>query len=685
MLKTLRLSSMVMFAAMVCAAHDADTVFIRVSLTTANEVPPVPGVAASGSATIALHLTRTAGAITSAVVELDVSYTLAGATEFVGLNIYGGPAGQTGPVLIGTDLSGSNPVSHSGGAGRIVRSVPITDAALLNSILAQPDQYYANLHTTANPGGVIRGQLSRAELLVLRAVMSPLNEVPPFPNVDASGSANLFVLAVRDGSGQIVSGSVTFDVNYRFADDGTISGLHVHNGPDGVNAGVVIQPSPGVSAAEGLVARGSGNITRASADITSAAALTALRGLFTNPQGHYANLHTTMHPGGIIRGQLQPAGIVTLRTDLLPANEVPAVTGLQADAPATITAHVTRNTIGQITSGTVVFDVNYRFPGRADLTGLHIHNAAAGANGGIVIDSRLGATSSPGGAGNVYRLVNIGPGDTAALAALNGLINNPEDFYVNLRTTANPDGAIRGQLGSAIRTPALINAGGIVSAVNDSAVTAVAPGSLITVYGRDLAKTSSDAGGVEVPLLPIILNATELRVGDRQAGLYYIGPNQINAQVPFETPVGNVPVFVIRSNDYGPPVTLAVRRHAPALFFDNLGAAVLKGAEFARVSASNPAAAGDLLTIFCTGLGAVTPAVPSAGLTPDGPVSLTTEPATVTIGGQPVAVIASSLTPRTAGLYQVVVRLPAGIAPGNQPVVITIGGERSNAALMAVR
>jgi hypothetical protein len=33
------------------------------------------------------------------------------------------------------------------------------DAATINSIVANPAGFYFNVHTTLNPGGVVRGQL----------------------------------------------------------------------------------------------------------------------------------------------------------------------------------------------------------------------------------------------------------------------------------------------------------------------------------------------------------------------------------------------------------------------------------------------------------------------------------------------------------------------------------------------
>ena len=90
-----------------------------------------------------------------------------------------------------------------------------------------------------------------ADTAVFVAALSPDNEVPAITGYAASGTAVLYAHAVRDAQGQIVSGSVDFVVFHNFPDTPTVTGLHVHNGPAGANAGVVI--NTGLSGANPLV------------------------------------------------------------------------------------------------------------------------------------------------------------------------------------------------------------------------------------------------------------------------------------------------------------------------------------------------------------------------------------------------------------------------------------------------
>src|SRR5262249_26502547 len=211
--------ALLLFAATLGSAHTVDTVVMRAIMLPQNEVPPATGVEAQGLAAILVHVTREGDQITGGVVDFNIFFNFAGATNFVGLHIHEGPAGVAAPVVIPTNLSAANPVQHGGGPGTILRQVVVTDGALLGRLLANPGGFYANIHNTAFPGGVMRGQLALAETRVLRTALLTTNEVPPLPNpVDASGSAVIRLFAFRDGSGQITDGTAEFDVNFRFAD-----------------------------------------------------------------------------------------------------------------------------------------------------------------------------------------------------------------------------------------------------------------------------------------------------------------------------------------------------------------------------------------------------------------------------------------------------------------------------------
>ncbi|MGH9803101.1 MAG: CHRD domain-containing protein, partial [Blastocatellia bacterium] len=138
------------------------------------------------------------------------------------------------------------------------------------------------------------------------------------------------------------------------------------------------------------------------------------------------------------------AEIVSTGLILSPANENPPIAGLNAQGGFQITVNVTRDASGNITSGTVRFLGNAIFPGAVTVTGLHIHEGAAAINGPVVINTGISGGSPvmlATGAGIFDYTVNV-----ADAALLGRLLKSPPGFYVNLHTTVNAGGAIRGQL-----------------------------------------------------------------------------------------------------------------------------------------------------------------------------------------------------------------------------------------------
>src|SRR5437870_3005301 len=286
------------------------------------------------------------------------------------------------------------------------------------------------------------------DTIVFRTRMLPDNEVPPIAAPGNSSSATITVHVTRDDKANINAATVTFDIDYQITSNLTFTGLHIHNGPAGQNAAVVIDT--GLSGTNTLAAAaGSGKITKvvnyASTDTNGIKSVT---GLLATPENYYVNIHTTVNPGGFMRGQLQASRLI-FRPVMSSGFEVPPV-NLDAEGAALVDVQVNRDPqTGAITSGTVIFDVDYRFPGPVTITGLHIHNGPLGVNAPVVIDTGTNATSTAvTGAtrGNIFRIVEIPASNTTGIAALNGLFTDPTQYYINMHTTVNPGGVIRGQL-----------------------------------------------------------------------------------------------------------------------------------------------------------------------------------------------------------------------------------------------
>jgi uncharacterized protein (TIGR03437 family) len=207
-----------------------------------------------------------------------------------------------------------------------------------------------------------------------------------------------------------------------------------------------------------------------------------------------------------------------------------------------------------------------------------------------------------------------------------------------------------------------------------------APGSIISIFGTDLAETTAFADALP---LPTQMGGAAVEINGRWVPLYYVSPTQINAMVPFEVS-GTVPVRVqTGGNSYSRAVNINLVAAAPRIFVTGgtQGAIQNGSRNNVLVDAANPASAGDVVVIFCEGLGVTSPAVVSGVASPavqvPGAVS-------VTIGGQPASVQYKGLSPNFVGLYQVNAQVPAGVS-GVVNVQISAGGNQSNVVTMVVR
>ncbi len=675
-------------------AQTSETAVFLAALSPDNEVPAVTGYAASGTAVLYAHVIRDAqGQITSGSVDFVMFHNFPDTPTLTGLHIHSGAAGANGPVVINTGIGGgANSLTVATARGNFARQAPVMPdnanaVAALRGLFTAPQNYYVNLHSSNYPGGVIRGQVYRAERAVLLGRMSPRNEVPAITDFNATGVAVFEAVRAYDTDFRFIGGAATFNVDYTVPEATTFTGLHIHTGQRGANGGVVINTGlNATSAAVESPASGSGNITRRTEIMPSTPAVAALEGLFDNPQGYYMNLHSSRHPGGVLRTQMFRTEAIGFPLSLSPANEVPPITGLNASAAGTLWVDALRDATGAVVAGHVTFDLNFRFPAETRFTGLHVHDGKAGANGPVTINSRLAATDSPSGFGNFWFPVNIAGGQ--ALTSLNALLANPENHYVNLHTSANAGGAVRGQVAAEnTRRPVIVD---VISAVSDASLRTVAPLGQVTIFGNDLIKVPSNLSGLEGTTQPVAVNGTSVTIGGMPAPVLAAGYEPANnpafyivAQVPAEVPAGPHAVVVRSANGESNAREILVAPQAPAIYFDGVGGIIARAATLELVRPDTPARAGESLAIISTGLGQTAPPlatgeIPQASAAVSGNIS-------VTVGGQSATVAGSSVVPNFLGFYVTLFQMPSGVAAGNAPVVLRAGEAVSNTVLLPVR
>ena len=229
--------------------------------------------------------------------------------------------------------------------------------------------------------------------------------------------------------------------------------------------------------------------------------------------------------------------------------------------------------------------------------------------------------------------------------------------------------------------------GGVVNGATFQPGTPLAPGSLASIFGSNLAPVTVAANAAPAP---VGLGGVTVQMNSGAAApILYASPGQVNVQIPWEadpatTTTLRVTVGTMASNDAAVQLAAA----APVIFAASPGdsqGAVLIANTGTLASPARPARPGELVSIFCTGLGAVTnrPATGAAAVA--NPLSWTNVPPTVSIGGVDARVTFSGLAPGLVGVYQVDVEVPGSVAAGDRVAVqVTTGGTASNVATIAV-
>ena len=80
-----------------------------------------------------------------------------------------------------------------------------------------------------------------------------------------------------------------------------------------------------------------------------------------------------------------------------------------------------------------------------------------------------------------------------------------------------------------------------------------------------------------------------------------------------------------------------------------------------------------------TGFGPTSPDTPAGTVVTGAPVAATAP--VVTVGGLPVTVHATVLSPGSVGLYQIAIQLPASVSNGDLAVQASVGGFQSPAGV----
>jgi uncharacterized protein (TIGR03437 family) len=220
----------------------------------------------------------------------------------------------------------------------------------------------------------------------------------------------------------------------------------------------------------------------------------------------------------------------------------------------------------------------------------------------------------------------------------------------------------------------------------------IAPGSIISIYGSNLAAEATPSSST----LGTTLNNTQVLIGGTYVPLFYVSPGQINAQVPFEFTPGNQYQVIVVANNV-PTATPASIQLTPAVpgvaefttsetgLFSQGEIIAQHAADYSLVTQASPAVPGESVIFYLAGLGETDNPVGTGQPASSNPLSHALVPLTLTLNGNALPTEFVGLTPTAVGLYQVDFQVPTGTPSGLLNLVVSQEGSPSNSTLLPVR
>ncbi len=224
-----------------------------------------------------------------------------------------------------------------------------------------------------------------------------------------------------------------------------------------------------------------------------------------------------------------------------------------------------------------------------------------------------------------------------------------------------------------------VSTNGVVNAASFAGGAAVAPGSIISIFGSSFTKIPVAASSTP---LPVNLAGVGVTINGIAAPLFYVGPNQINAQVPYEVQPGTASVVVTGIAGASMSTTITVAKASPGIFLNGAHAVVINQDGTLNTTA-NPAHTGSIVTVYLNGLGALDHPVQTGDVASSVVLSRASQSYFATINGQTAMVMYLGLTPGFVGLAQANIVVPPGVT-GDVPLFINVGGAPSNTAVISV-
>jgi len=227
---------------------------------------------------------------------------------------------------------------------------------------------------------------------------------------------------------------------------------------------------------------------------------------------------------------------------------------------------------------------------------------------------------------------------------------------------------------------------GVQNGAGNTPQTGVAPGSVISIFGSNLA--SAVATGPDSPLAQT-LSGTVVQAAGRMLPLFFVSPGQINAELPADFAAGPATLVVSAQGQPDVHAAFTVVKNAPGLFQQQLNGqsfAVALHEDGSAVTPDSPARRGELLTVFGTGFGPTDHLRPVGFAVPQTPPFLLMDVASVLVGGAVLPAENALAVPARVAVDAVQFRLADGAPTAtNAPLHVRIDGQDSNSVLLPVQ
>lgn len=225
------------------------------------------------------------------------------------------------------------------------------------------------------------------------------------------------------------------------------------------------------------------------------------------------------------------------------------------------------------------------------------------------------------------------------------------------------------------------------NAVGETPEKAVAPGSIISIFGEDLAPRLEP--GRSNPLQQSIAG-TAVEVEGRWLPLLYVSQEQINAQLSSDLADGDYKLRIQRQGLADVTGEFKVARNAPGLYSSQMpdGRQILLALreDGSQITPQRPARRGELIRIYANGLGPYTRRAIDGFQVTDAQQYVVADKVEVLVADAVVEPVFAGAAEGLVGTQTILLRLPASLPAGAiAPIIVRVNGKFSNPGILPLQ